>query len=598
MLPANPSESDGEGLFTRGLRVAQATPRRTVSRVPADGWINAAVFSRDTGRPPEVAFDPKSQTSLWTIGSWFDRSEHHFGNEAKLLTKYLAVGAGALAQDLEGFFVVLIADGRKRELVAITDLIGSCHCFVRRLKGTVAISGSSLLLSALAPYELDPIGCQEFVNLGIVYEDRTVYKDIHKLKPARIYRFSSGKAPREEQYWSFAKLSPESLDGNAAVDAVWHSLVEIGKRIGTAYANPVCDLTGGYDSRAVTAGLLGAGLRFATTVSGAPGTADVRVAGELAKIILAEHVHVDTQETVSLEDLDRAIAYCDGEYNVLEYSNTLRVHDQLSAKFGISLNGSFGEVARGYWWELLWPRVGKCKRLDASAVARSRLMRPFDNELFHPQLRIDLAQHLTEAIDRTNEGLSDLPNTTQLDHVYLMMRMQRWQGRIASSTNRLWPCLSPFMCRSVLEPILNAKAHVRQRSLLIRKMLAQFQPMLARHPLEHGYPPMPVEWKTLYRFWPLATYYGEKVKQRLRQKLAKSGFRAESAPARPCLWNQERIRNVLDPPAMRTSALLAESGLVKFLSSSRRQEFPWAQQWERLLSLELAVRASSSQIVY
>ena len=80
-------------------------------------------------------------------------------------------------------------------------------------------------------------------------------------------------------------------------------------------------------------------------------------------------------------------------------------------------------------------------------------------------------------------GLGTLPNTTQMDNVYLNMRMQRWQGRIASSTMRIWPCVSPFMWRLPMEAALSAPPSVRLHSRMSRRLIEHFDPRLASLPL-------------------------------------------------------------------------------------------------------------------
>ena len=165
-----------------------------------------------------------------------------------------------------------------------------------------------------------------------------------------------------------------------------------------------------------------------------------------------------------------------------------RIHRDLSQQFQISINGSFGEVARGYWWELLAPHTGAHSKLDSHKLAVRRYALSSCSFLFQAQRRINLVEHIQGVADRTIVGLEAHPNTFQMDVAYLRMRMQRWQGRIASSTNRIWPCLSPFMSRTVLETMLQTRFAARQRSRLIRLMLAKYKPRLAAYPLEHGNP--------------------------------------------------------------------------------------------------------------
>ena len=175
-----------------------------------------------------------------------------------------------------------------------------------------------------------------------------------------------------------------------------------------------------------------------------------------------------------------------------------------------------------------------------------------------------------------------------------MMRMQRWQGRIASSTNQIWPCLSLFIFRSVLETILMVKASLRRRSLLVRRMLAEFEPRLGEFPLEHGFPALPVTWKNFYRFWPILGYYKKRI---IAKAFQKAGWRrAPSLPAssqlppRFNLWEEEEMRDLLDPEKMGLGRLGDRKALDNFLSLSDKQDFKFNDQWTRMLTLEYTLR--------
>src|ERR1700683_5368 len=263
-----------------------------------------------------------------------------------------------------------------------------------------------------------------------------------------------------------------------------------------------------------------------------------------------------------------------------------------------ALTGRSGKWLAGLCGELLFPRIGACSPLNAHKVAQRRYAaHRFDSSIFPVSERLDLVDHFAGVIERTNAGISDLPNTFQMDNAYLMMRMQRWQGRIASSTNQIWPCLSPFMFRSVLETMLAARAMSRWRSLMIREMLTKFSPRIADFPLEHGFPAQPVTWKNFYRFFSLATYFGGKVLDKISGKFAlPRAVQSEHTNFDPRvqLWGAEQVKEVLRPATMELAASLDSAALEDFLVRSQRQDFALGEQWARMLSLECALRAAKS----
>jgi len=501
-----------------------------------------------------------------------------------------------LARELEGFFVLVFGDARTCEVTVLTDIIGSCHCFRRSFAGAIALSGSSLLLASMEDYKLDYVGCQEFLGTGIVYEDRTCYRDIRKLGPASVFRFAPGSQKVQQRYWQAADLKPESVGGEAAIDALWDRMTCAVRAVNRLYANPVCDLTGGYDSRALVAAFTGGAGRCATVVSGSPDSADVVISRSLAQMLGLTHLHIQQPRPISFDQVWASLPLTDGEYDLIEYARIGEVHRRLSKQFEISINGSFGEVARGYWWELLFPRIGTRGRLDAHKVARRRYgAQGCDTSMFPDGDRLNLVDHFAQVVERTNAGLSNFPNTFQMDHAYLMMRMQRWQGRIASSTNQIWPCVSPFMFRPVLETMLETRSLLRWRSLLVRKMLKKFSPRLADQPLEHGFPAQPATWGNFYRFSPLLTYFGGKTLAKVRSKLAlrrAAGYYPSPGP-RQLIWGDEQVRELLRPASMKLSSWVDAVALQNFLKRSEREDFSFGDQWARLLSLECALRVAT-----
>ena len=560
-------------------------------------YAHAASFARRNGAGAPLVQDAAGNWCC-TVGTWFHRDGFAAGAETRLLASFVEHGAPHLAQALSGFFVIVIGVARTQTTYVITDLVGSRHAFMRQLPQGVALASSSLVLAALAPTQPDPLGIEEFIRTGVIYEDRSFYADVKKLAPASIYQFSAGQLSARQSYWSLNDLTPNKFDGAAAVEAFSEAIVKGAQAVGQLAPRLLCDLTGGYDSRALVAALLSADVAFETTVTGAPGRPDVVVAEQLSHLTGKRHTPVDLSDaSVSFDKVQDALALTDGEFDCVEYGlGVLPVHWRTAQQFDLSANGSFGEIARGYWWELLLPRTGATQPLDARKVAAGRyVVDPNSPQLFDAAATMHLIEHFTEMIQRANVELSGKPNTLQMDNTYLQLRMHRWQGRIASATDQLRPCLSPFMLRPALEVMLQATPRIRQRSLLVRAMLKRLQPRLAAAPLEHGYPAEPLGLTNFYRFAPLLTSYGSKVWHKGWRMLGRPTKVAGSVarePVRVQLWRDERVQALLTPPQMRLSQVLAPVALAAFLQASQPTGFSFEQQWCRVLSCEMALRAA------
>ncbi len=577
----------GREVFQKGLsaagRLLQIEPAQSV----ALDCCHVATFPRANGTPTPFVHDERRGMWLVAAGTWFHRDGMASGVERELLARYVDAGAEALASELEGFFCILIGDTNTKHVVVITDIIGSFHVFARPVDGLLTLSGSSLLLAALAPARLDRAGCQEFLRTGIVYDDRSFYADVRKIGPAAVNHYWAGSPPSSQSYWDVGAASAKRLDRDAAVEALWSAATSTGRRIGRVFPRIVCDLTGGYDSRALVGAMRASGVRFETTVSGPPESPDVTVSQGLAEIVGVRH-QVLANESPDLDAVRRALAFTDGEYDLVEYARILAIHSRLMKRYDVSLNGSFGEVARGYWWELLWPRVGARERLDARRVAAGRFAVEHGQPTMIPEeQRLDLVAHFANVMERAGRGLAGCANTAQLDNVYLQLRMQRWQGRIASSTNRLWPCLSPFMFRSVLEAMLAASPRVRRHSYLVRRMLAVHHPELARYPLEHGFPAAPFSLTSAHRFLPVVGHLAGKVWNRARRQLGIGQHLPTGTSSTGRLNGQ--IAAKLDPATMRLGTLYGRDALQSYVEALAGDAA--VVPASRVYSIECALRA-------
>ncbi|MGH9848255.1 MAG: hypothetical protein ACREBD_00225 [Blastocatellia bacterium] len=586
-------QAQADDLFRRGLERA----RRIKSQEP-DGIIDvvfsrAASFARHNGSGGKIATDAATGRWLLAAGTWFHSDGYVSGDEAKLLARVTEDGAARVAQSLEGFFVIVFCDPRAREVFVITDVMGSHHCFIRTVGAVTALSTSSLLLASLGDVTLDATGCEEFLRTGVVYEDRTLFREVKKLAPATVYRFAHGKLSGAQSYWRMIDLNPEAFKGEKAVEQLGEKLISAVKRIARVYPNPVCDLTGGYDSRAIVAAFMSAGAAFETTVTGAGNDADVVISKRLSKLIGTPNWHFEPEGEFSFDHLRQALQLTDGECDLVEYARIHSLHRKLSVDFDASINGSYGEIARGYWWwELLFPKTGKREQIDLYKLASKRYATdPCSPQLFPPGLGLDLVEHFAVMISRLNRGLIDWPNTAQMDHAYLMLRMQRWHGRIASSTDQIWPCLSPYIFRSVLDTALQTSVGARKNSRLVRHLLSRLQPRLAAYPLEPGYPAMPLDLKSWPRFLPAFWHYAGKLRVKANRKLFNHNASiSNSETPRLQLWRDEETQEMLNPINMRLNSLIDSLRLNDFLKSSQQPHFAFDQQWRRVLTVEMALR--------
>ena len=478
----------------------------------------------------ENAFWRSSDKALELVatGGWFAPGVDSLSSLGERIARE---GIETAAASLEGPYALIVFDRRCGAAQVVTDLAGTFHVFVSQYRDAWLISTSSAWLAALSGAALDPVGTHEFLATGIVYESRTLWKAVRKIGQSTVATLLPGGVV-ERRYWSFANIVPERDDFATSIVRLARGMTDAARAIGTRYPRILCDITGGYDSRATIAAFLMADVPFEGTVSGHPESRDVVISKAIAARFGIPHVHSLPVLRGDSAEFDDAVALTDGEHDAAEYARVAAIHREHALRYEISVNGSFGELARGYWWELLWPSVGAAEPLDAAMLARRRFAAArYDKSVFADRT-FDLASHMRSVIERVNGPLRGMPNSTLMDHAYFALRMHRWQGRIASSTWRIWPNVSLFAFRSLLEPVLEARASSRIRSGLIRSLLARYLPALANYPLEAGHPSVPLRISNIHRFWPLVPHYGARIGKKIVPSTGGSA-RGAQAPAMP-----------------------------------------------------------------
>ncbi|MGQ0553907.1 MAG: asparagine synthase-related protein [Planctomycetota bacterium] len=550
-------------LFQRALSLAPRFLVQPPSESLLDGGTAVLAFGRALGdgaslvRGAPAGLPPSPRALTVSAGAWLlhgavepgvsgsaanaERAPQASGEALRRIGAALREGDArflALAPALDGFFALAAVDPARGETALLTDRNGMLHVYRAQSQGCVLLGTSALLLGALVQAPLDPLAAAEFLGTGSVFEGRSLLQGVEKLPPASLLRFREGQLQSCSPWWDLA-AALAAPPPREPVEALAEALrLSVGAVL-SLHPQAVLDLTGGFDSRGVVAaGLANAGLAAAGPASGRPlrtvvvgedHEADVVAANRIAQALHLAHTQVRRAPAAQAAELDRALRLTDGECELHEYAAIAAVHRQMAEAGGqATVNGTVGELCRGYWWDLL-PRGGRSprERLDPRRAALLRFatdpwvdgaLRGADGGALPP-----LAEHFAGVVARTLQALGDLPGTAQADAVYLRLRMQRWAGRLASSTDRLWPCYSPFLFRAPLETALAAPVALRRHDGLARRLIERLHPALAALPMANGAPALPLRPSNALRFLPLLPDLARRVAARLRPA-------AESSP--------------------------------------------------------------------
>jgi hypothetical protein len=551
----------------------------------------------------------------WFGHAWCSEGAHP---SLRCLHHGMAMSAPEALADLrersDGVFAALLFDDARHNIAIGSDLLGSFHVYYRALGEAVAVSNSSAMLAALPPATtLDPVGVQELCSLAVACEERTLWQGVQKLRGGSMLVIDTPTARTTLRAHRplLAELSSIDAGLDDAVRGIDAAFADVLGRVAAhpgsgperAGARWAADLTGGNDSRALMAALLRHGVPVAATVSGDADNEDVVIGARLAQIAGIPYIRRAPHGPVTPGELAASCALTDGEFDAVEFAAIAKVHrDHAADGLQISVNGSYGETGRGYPWRLgpkavfmpdrLAARLATRSPIDAAAQGRDRFRPAVPADLFAADVRLPWSTHGQDMIARLLGYASDLPQCAQLDLVHVDLRMERWQGRIASSTNQLWPAVSPWGFQAVLRRVLTAHPLARRNSLLTRAFTARFAPELADELLFTGNPARPFEWRHAARFLPALGWYAK----RARQKLAARGVRVEppatpSAQVRqPLLCADPAFAAMLAQPALAETRLFDRNALAQTLAPAVPRSDAGYVLWRRLATLEFVWR--------
>ena len=139
----------------------------------------------------------------------------------------------ALVERLRGMFAFALWDRRRRRLLLARDRVGIKPLFLYR-DGRRLLFGSELKSILAFPdvsREIDPAGLDDYLNYGMIPQNRSIFRNIEKLQPGHILSVDASHLNRSpRRYWQLKFQTDESLtlaDWGEAVRAKLDETVDV-----------------------------------------------------------------------------------------------------------------------------------------------------------------------------------------------------------------------------------------------------------------------------------------------------------------------------------------------------------------------------------
>ena len=471
-------------------RVCASMPARVRDMAACDhatGQARLRTWSHGLALGAAPAVDPASGAWLAVVGNpGRDDLSALEGDTvlARLLADFRRAPEATLDSLSPPFALAWSAGGSAPVNVAV-DRCGLQHLYLREEDdGTVWIGSSSLALAAALGANLDEDAAAEWLAAGHFVSQRTFFREVRKLAPGERLDLSS-RGCAVTAVWS-----PPAEPG-AATDADYRSAFLDALAAFDTGGDAAAELTGGLDSRLVLAGRMERELSTLSWTLGQPGCDELRVVERLRSLRPFEHVPVplNGEFGAALPQLTASMhEQADGEVNALEYAPLLVAFAKLEGTRQVSVSGSGGEIARGYYYAAGANVDALVHKLSGATGAVRAAMR---SDLF-----ADPSGPLRGAVARF---LGDSPATSPanvLDDFYLRARMQRFGGRNITTTGLHCRQALPFFENNVVDASLGLPEARKRQGRVVRDAVVAWTPDLARVPLDSGIAVAPRSWRT------------------------------------------------------------------------------------------------------
>ncbi len=357
--PGTPAGDSIDTMLQRmGAGLASSTGRCSIAPLGATlGWVS----QQDHPANPTIVWNRESTVCLLFTGEDFSGTNpgtrpstgSREADVAALLDRYQSSERQFL-RDLNGQFSGVLVDLRRNCLTIFNDRYGLGRLYYHESRDGFHFASEAKALLAAHPAlrTLDQRGLAEYVALGCVLQNRTIFPGMHLLPPASAWTFSASGAVRKEKYFDPAEWEQQDL---LAPDEYRAQLRDVFARATARQlrggASVALSLTGGLDSRAVIAwaGVEPGTLPCYTFAGPYRNCADVTIARRLASLCNHPHTTIRVSDEF-FEDFDvlaeKAIHVSDGTMDV-SGAVELHVNRIASGIAPVRLTGNYGsEILR------------------------------------------------------------------------------------------------------------------------------------------------------------------------------------------------------------------------------------------------------------
>lgn len=395
--------------------------------------------------------------------------------------------------NLNGAFILIICDLRRKELVIINDRYGSrpLHYININHRLLFASEAKAILQDGALKKELNDEAVADYFSFGEIYGNKTFFKGIEVLPPASIFIYD-GQSISIERYWDFNYEPDYRVSEDEWADQVvkaFREAVKIQTKDNLRYG---IALSGGLDSRSVL-GAIDKERRegLITFTFGLPGCDEAKIAEVISRIAGAKHIFIPISPNEVLSPYPEQVVYLTEGMFPIHTSHQLFAFEKMKPYIDVFLNGAMiGELLGSSQLTIpLQKQVFRAKN-DAELVEiLNKRRRIFSDNALAELLAADYYHRIKEIPLQSVK--SSLPQgaghpANKYDYVITQnyIRRSMFMAGCYIAQNMVENVMSVYH-NGIIDAILKIPPELRANYHIRRRFLKKLAPDLARAPYNY-----------------------------------------------------------------------------------------------------------------
>ena len=378
------------------------------------------------------------------------------------------------AAQLKGTYFIAMRSKQSGNYYAFVDPGGLYRAYYStRAVGTAFLEMSRLETCRVE--DIEPEALVELVHFGCIYENRTFFRQIHKIDGFSVI-CSKASAPTEVLPKPVADISERPMLPFDALVQEFAAAVKDEK--------VSVDIDGGIDSRLMAAALCYHGLAFEMASSGRPGTLEMKTAARVAQV-LGRSFH-PTYHAAERADWDELFLLADGMFDVTRISRPTQLQKERKERgITLSVSETGGELYRDCWWSQDFPFYSadepRLERLYARKIAPEPLAHHLLADryfLVSEWYRENILEHLWQYA---------VPgNTKTYDRVHYYFRLRAQAGQVVTGSPPELKVAMPCLDAEAVRIAYNLSRLERFFNRFHRRKITQYSRKASRLPTTDG----------------------------------------------------------------------------------------------------------------